>query len=149
MFPCGAFFSGAFDKIFVEVPQFHKHPCPEKFLIPHLHQRITYFAKKFHFKCLTMFSIRLCLDNCSLICTVTFCYILHRTHSEFYHIQHSALSGLCWHIQSYSALLRHTQGYSAPYETLAYSQPCHILSTSIFKTGGLFKILRNVDQAYS
>ena len=37
MFPCGAFFSGAFDKIFVEVPQFHKHPCPEKFLIPHLH----------------------------------------------------------------------------------------------------------------
>ena len=31
--------------------------------------------------------------------------------------------------------------------TIAYSQPCHILSPSIFKIRGLFKTLWNVDQA--
>ena len=39
------------------------------------------------------------------------------------------------------------QAYSAPYVTLAYSQPCHILSPGIFTTRGLFKTLSNVDQA--
>ena len=41
------------------------------------------------------------------------------------------------------------QTYSAPCVTLAYSQPCHILSPDIFRTGGLFKTLWNVDQANS
>ena len=72
------------------------------------------------------------------------------------------LLGVWWHIQSYSVLLRHfyaywdiikayllIQGYSAPCVTLAYSQPCHILSLGIFITRGLFETLRNVDQAYA
>ena len=36
-----------------------------------------------------------CLDNCSVICKVTLCYVLHQTHSEF------------WYIKAYSALLSH------------------------------------------
>ena len=72
------------------------------------------------------------------------------------------LLGVWWHIQSYSVLLRHfyaywdiikayllIQAYSAPCVTLAYSQPCHILSLGIFITRGLFETLRNVDQAYA
>ena len=49
-------------------------------------------------------------------------------------------------------LLRHIQGYSGIFSTLcnlANSQPFHILSPGIFKTGGLLKTLSNVDQAYS
>ena len=71
-------------------------------------------------------------------------------------------SGMRRHIRSYSALLRHIHSYwdiiktysglfrhSAPCVILAYSQPYHILSPGIFRTGGLFKTLWNVDQAYS
>ena len=66
--------------------------------------------------------------------------------------------GIFNHIQCYwdifkptEILLRHTQAYSvylAPSVTLAYSEFCHILSPSIFRTGDLFKTLRNVDHAY-
>ena len=59
-------------------------------------------------------------------------------------------------IEVYSRILRYYEGnfkliqaYSAPGATLAYSQPCHIFSSSIFKTRGLFKILSNIDQTYS
>ena len=45
-------------------------------------------------------------------------------------------------------LLRHIQAYSAPCVTLAYSQPCHILNPDIFRTAGVFKTMRNVDQTY-
>ena len=38
------------------------------------------------------------------------------------------------------------KAYSAPCVTLAYLQPCHILSRGIFRTGSLFKTLWNVDQ---
>ena len=48
------------------------------------------FCKTLRLKCLTVFWISLCLDNCSLICTVTICYVLHQTHWEFWHIQN------CW-----------------------------------------------------
>ena len=41
------------------------------------------------------------------------------------------------------------QAHSAPCVTLAYSQPCYILSPDVSKTGSLYKTLGNVDQAYS
>ena len=69
------------------------------------------FWKTLHPKCLIVFWMCLCLDNCSVICTVTLCYVLHQTHSEFWHIQHSVFSGICRHIPSYSALLRHVNAY--------------------------------------
>ena len=50
------------------------------------------------------------------------------------------------HIETLS---KHIQAYSAPCATLAYSQPCHILSPGIFRTERLFKTLRNIDQVYS
>ena len=36
---------------------------------------------------------------------------LHQAHSESWHIQHSVFSSKCWHIQSFSVLLRHIQPY--------------------------------------
>ena len=36
---------------------------------------------------------------------MTLCYVLHQTHSKFWHIQYSAFLGICQHTQSYSALL--------------------------------------------
>ena len=53
------------------------------------------FCKMIHLKCLTVFWIRLCIDNCSVICTMTLCYVL----------------GIYRHIQPYSALLRHIYAY--------------------------------------
>ena len=49
MFPYGAYFSGVFDEIFIEVPYFHKTPppYPEKFLVVLLHSGIILFAKRF------------------------------------------------------------------------------------------------------
>ena len=52
------------------------------------------FCKMLHIKYLTVFWIRLYLDKCSVICTVTLSYILHQTHSEFWHIQSSIYSGI-------------------------------------------------------
>ena len=37
------------------------------------------FCKKLHLKCLSVFWMRVCLDNCSVICTVTLRYVLHQT----------------------------------------------------------------------
>ena len=92
------------------------------------------FCKTLYLKRLTVFWIHICLNNCSIICTITLCYVLHR------HIKNS-FSGICQHIQSYSALLRHIH--------IEHSQPCHILSPGIFRLGGLLKTLWNVDQVYS
>ena len=48
---------------------------------------------------------------CSVICTVTLCYVKQQTHSGFWHIPYSVFSGICWYIKSYSALLRHIHAY--------------------------------------
>ena len=61
-------------------------------------------CKTLHLKCLTVFWTQLCLDSSSVICTVTLCYVLHKTHSEFSHIQLSVFqvyAGLVNHIQCY------------------------------------------------
>ena len=56
-------------------------PWPEKFLVVCLHSGIILFYKKLHLEYLTVFWIRLCLESCSVTCTVTLCYVLHQTHS--------------------------------------------------------------------
>ena len=56
------------------------------------------------------------------------------------------------YIQAYSrisALLKRIRAYSTPFLTLAYSQPYHIPSLGIFRTGTIFKSLWDFDQAYS
>ena len=42
------------------------------------------FCKTLYFKCLTVFWIRLCLNNCSRICTLTLCiYCIRHIHNSF------------------------------------------------------------------
>ena len=120
MFSCRASFSGVFHKIFIEVPKFHKSPLSR--IISGCTPALSYysFCKMLHLKCLTVFGIRLCLDNCSVICTVTLCRIM-------------AYSALCF--------------FRQPCPQRIFS--CHILSLRIFRTGSLFKTPWNVDQAYS
>ena len=122
------------------------------------------FCKTHHLKCLTIFWIHPCLDNCSVVFTVTVTprYVQHQTNSKFWHIENSVYLGICRQIQAYSALLTHihaywdiirahsslfiifsTQGNSYVLTTLPYS------AAGIFKTGGVFKTLRNFAQAYS
>ena len=64
------------------------------------------FCRTPNLKSLTVSWIRLCLDNCSVICAVTLCYVLHQTHSEFWHIQNSIYSYILRQIQGYSVCLR-------------------------------------------
>ena len=77
-------------------PQPLPKSCPEKFLAIHLHSNIILFAK----------SSTLMFDSvCSVICTVTLCYVLHQTHSELQYIQccfldiHHHIQGILRHIQ--------------------------------------------------
>ena len=49
----------------------------------------------------------------------------------------------------YYGIFRLIQAYLAPCVTLVYSQPYHIVSPGVIKTGGLFKNLRNIGQACS
>ena len=71
---------------------------------------------------------------------MTLCYVQHQTHSEFWHIQHSVFSGICRHIHSRSALLRHIHWYSNIINTYSglFShiqhpvQPSHIHNLAIF-----------------
>ena len=69
-------------------------------------------------KTLTVFGIRIYLDNCSVICTVTLGYVLRQTNSEFWFNQKLCLFG-------------YIRAYSVPCITHAYSQPYHIPSPGI------------------
>ena len=104
-------------------------PCPEKFWLCVCTQALFFLQNAVSW-------IRLCLDYCSLICTVTLCYVLHQTHSEFWHIQ--AYSELlrhidaCWGIiKAYSGLSRHIHNPEQPsyndnlaiFWALAYLEP--------------------------
>ena len=70
-----------------------------------------------------------CIDNLG--------YVLHHTHSGFWHIRNYGYSGMFWHFQAYPALFRHIhaywgtikaftliQAYSEHCVNLAYSQTC-------------------------
>ena len=113
MFPCGALFSGVFNEIVIEVPQFHKcHPTLSWKIYGCAPALIYYFFSKSHYlNCLTVFWIRLCLDICLVICIMTLCYVLHQTHSEyFWHIQYSVFSGI-WRHSSILIVTKHIHAY--------------------------------------
>ena len=89
------------------------------------------FCKALHLKCLTLFWICLCLDNDSVIFTVTLCFVLHQnvphqTYLEFWLIQNSIYLGICRIIQSYSTLLKHIHAYWSIFEayTCIFSTLC-------------------------
>ena len=83
MFPCRTSFSCAFDEMFIKCPNSTTFPhWPEKFLVEYLYSDIqTFFCKRLHVKCLTVFYIS--LNNCSVFCTVTLCLVLDQTHPQF------------------------------------------------------------------
>ena len=134
MFPCGVSFSCAFVEIFIKVP-YYNNPPPPSSLLAFLSWKISGCARALmHYsfcnpplKRLAVFWIRLFLDNCSVICTVNLCYVLHQTHSEFWIFStqvSQVYSGIFHHIQHIDTLLRHIkfiQPYSACCVTLAYS----------------------------
>ena len=76
MFPWEAIFLVFFTKCLLKCPSF----------IPPSSTALKNFfcapapALTVHLKCLTIFWIRVCLDNCSVICTVTLGYLLHQIH---------------------------------------------------------------------
>ena len=69
------------------------------------------FCKWLHIRCLTVLWMLLFLDNCSVICTEVWWYVLHQIHSELWHVWNSVYSGIYKHIQAYSRLLRHIQAF--------------------------------------
>ena len=147
MFLCGHSFPCVFDK------------CPSfTNTLPSLALRISGCApalrhislcKTLHYKCSTVFWIRLCLDNYSVICTVTidalYCirHIQNSVFSEIWRIFNyiQRYEGIFTHIKT---LLRyiHIQTYSGIFSTLWNLRilwPCHILSPDIFWTGDYLK----------
>ena len=145
MFHCGASFLVFVLKSFTKCLPPRHLPCPEKFLVARLHSDITLFAKRpisNNWHC----SEYMCLDNCSVVCTAILCYVLHQTHSEFWHIQRYFFrcmpAYLFNHTQRYwgilthiDTLLRHIQACSDKFTTLcnpriftnlSYSEPWDI-----------------------
>ena len=114
-FTVGPFFLVFFTEFFIKLPQFLQLfsptpiPCPEKYLVVHLHWFIILFCETLPFKRLTVFWIYSCLGNCSVICTVTLYYALHQRHPEFSHIQQcffQLYAGALTIIKAYSCILR-------------------------------------------
>ena len=126
IFPCRTSFSSVFDKIFIEMPKFQK-PSPR-------------LALKYSVLNVWQCSESVCFDNCLVICTVTLCYVLHQTYSELWHIQHWYFLGICWHIQSYLAVLKHNhaswdinKAYSGLFRHIEHPvEPSHIHNLAIF-----------------
>ena len=79
---------------------------------------------------------------------------MHWPHAMYFirHIRNSGIFGSIFfsrYIPAYSITLRVIEVYSALCLTLAYSQPCHILSPDIFRTDDLYKTLWKVHQPHS
>ena len=114
------------------------------------------FCKTHHLKCLTIFWIHPCLDNCSVVFTVTVTprYVQHQTNSKFWHIENSVYLGICRQIQAYSALLTHIHAYweiirahsslfiifSTQGNSYVLTQLCHILPLAFLKPEAYSKL---------
>ena len=101
-----------------------------------LHSGVILFAKRSILN-VWQYSTNFCLDNCSVICTVTLCYVLHRTHLKFWHTQNSGYSGILGifkNIHHYKITSTHVEGLLR-----------HISSPGLFRTKDIFKTLRNFD----
>ena len=138
MFPCGVSFLMFLTKFFSKCPSstnLPPFPSPEKFLVAQLHSGIILCAER------SILNVWQCSE-----------YVLCNASDTFWHIQHSVFSGICWHIQSYSASLRHIRKYwdiilafsgllSAPHKAhiftillyiyWAYLKPCETLTRHI------------------
>ena len=112
---------------------------PQKHLLCVFSQALSSFAKRSILN-VWQCSENVCLDNCSVICKVTWYYVLHQTHSKFWHIQHSCFFR---YIQAYLE----SQAYSKHWNIdQANSEPCHRTDylSIIQPYSGTFKTLCNV-----
>ena len=129
----GSFFLVFLTKCLLKCPSSMKPPLP--FLVVCLHSGIILFAKE-SILCVLQCSEYTSVDHCSVICTVTFCYVLHRTQSRHIQAYSGILSTLCnpcifttlsysdsWHLEP--------EAYSKPREALTR----HVQNLAIFRTG--------------
>ena len=108
MFSWRAFFSCVLDKGFIEVPYLHEaSPALKTFLDVCLHSGIIYLGKCSILN-VWQCSEYVCLNNCSVVCTVNSCYVLDQTHSEFWHIQNCLFSNM----QEYWSIFSFIKAYS-------------------------------------
>ena len=122
-----------------------------------------YLCKMLHLKWLTVSWIRLCL-NCSVICTVTLCYVLHQTrYMEPYSSQANwallrrYLETLSKHIQAYSDIfgtLLHIHNLAISrtlihLEPVAYSKPYETLIRHFEKPAIAGSVYLGIIQSYS
>ena len=132
-----------------------KLPCPEKYLVARLHSGIILSAKGSILN-VWQCSEYVCLSQCSVICTVTLCNVLHQTRSEFWNIRKSIYSGTCWHIKpphsrlfTIFGIFRLIQSHSPPCVTLAihnlpYSEPWDIYQRHTKNPAKLWPCIFNV-----
>ena len=119
MFLCRAFFLVFLMKYLSKFLSSMKPSLPWKFLATSA-LRYDTFYKTFHLKWLTVFWILLCLDNGSVICTVTFWYLLDQIHLELCLFRYTqAYSSIFSIIKAYSHILRHIKAYSGIFNTLS------------------------------
>ena len=120
----GLFFLLLLTKFLSNCPSSKKIPLPWKIFGWAPAVRHYLICKMLYLKCLTVFRMRLCLDNCSVICTVT--SNLYTASDIFRILVYSKLC-LFSYMRAYSSLLLHAiQAYLAPCVTLVFSQPRHI-----------------------
>ena len=94
LFPCGvSFFLYFWQKVYRStlVPR-PLPPCPKKILVAHRTRSLFLLAKRSILN-IWQCSEYVCLDNCSVICTVTLCYV-HIHNSDKFIIL--AYAELCW-----------------------------------------------------
>ena len=76
------FFLVFLTKCLSKCPNFTKHLLPGRLMVAPLHSCINLFAKRSILN-VWQCSEYVCLNNCSVVCTVTLCHVLHKSHLGF------------------------------------------------------------------
>ena len=133
MFLRGFLFPVFFTKCLSKCPSF-TNPPPQPWKISVWALALRHYTFYPHLNC---FWTRLCLDNC---------YVLHQTHLEFCHFQHSVFfSGIYRHIHPYWDIIK---AYSDLFWHIQHHVHIYNFVISYFEPGSLFKTEWNIDQAY-
>ena len=119
--------------------------CPEIFLVAHLHFGIILFSKRSIlnvWKCSEYISVSITAHQFEQWPYAMYCIRHILAYSTFCISRYmSTYSIIFTHIDK---LLGHFQAFTGIFSALcnhAYSQPCHVLSPGLFRTGSLFKTL--------
>ena len=165
MFPCGSFFLVCFWRNVywsALVPQKTSPALKSSGCRPA--SKHYSFCKILYLECLKVMWIHLCLNNCSVVCTVTLCwyiiyvamYCIRPIHNSvifrtlFIQVYWSIFSIIKAYSQILRYFLKHIKAYSGIFSTLCKFPICRtIFQALLFRTRGLFKTLWNFGQVYS